>query len=52
MGSGGSQPKFSQEELKKLDTGKPILLPGGIKIVKNKNSGLLEGVPEEWANNY
>jgi hypothetical protein len=28
------------------------LLPGGIKIVKNKNTGLLEGVPEEWANNY
>lgn len=52
MGSGGSQPKFSQEDLKKLDNGKPILLAGGIKIVKNKDSGLLEGVPEEWAKNY
>lgn len=41
MGVGGSSPKFSEEELKKLDTGKPILLPGGIKIVKNKHTGLL-----------
>lgn len=38
--------------MKKLDAGKPILLPGGIKIVKNKQTGMLEGVPEEWANNY
>ena len=28
------------------------MLPGGIKIVKNGHTGLLEGVPEEWTNNY
>lgn len=27
-------------------------MPGGIKILKNKETGLLEGVPAEWANNY
>lgn len=42
---GGGQTKFSEEEMKKLDNGKPILLPGGIKITKNKNTGKLEGVP-------
>lgn len=52
MGLGGSQPKLTEEEKRKLESGKPILLPGGIKIVKNKETGLLEGVPEEWANNY
>jgi|JI9StandDraft_1071089.scaffolds.fasta_scaffold1188454_1 hypothetical protein len=52
MGIGGSHTKFTEDQLKKLETGKPILLPGGIKIVKNKHSGLLEGVPEEWAKNY
>jgi hypothetical protein len=52
MGSGPHSAKFSEEELKKLETGKPILFPGGIKIVKNKQTGLLEGVPAEWANNY
>lgn len=45
MGQGESSTKFSQEQMKKLESGKPILLPGGIKIVKNKSSGLLEGVP-------
>ena len=45
MGPFNSAPKFTQSELSKLDTGKPILLPGGIKIVKNKMTGLLEGVP-------
>jgi hypothetical protein len=45
MGTGGSQPKLSEEEKKKLDAGKPILLPGGIKIVKNPITGKLEGVP-------
>lgn len=52
MGLGGSQPKLTEDQQKKLDSGKPILLPGGIKILKNKDTGLLEGVPEEWANNY
>lgn len=52
MGIGGSSPKFNEEQMKKLDSGKPILLPGGIKIIKNKQTGMLEGVPEEWANNY
>lgn len=36
MGGRGSQPKLSEEEKQKLESGKPILLPGGIKIVKNK----------------
>lgn len=52
MGIGGSHHKFTKDQLEKLETGKPILLPGGIKIVKNKQTGLLEGVPEEWAKNY
>jgi hypothetical protein len=52
MGLGGSQPKLTEDEKRKLESGKPILLPGGIKIVKNKETGLLEGVPAEWANNY
>ena len=41
MGVGGSQPKLSEEQKKKLESGKPILLPGGIKIHKNKETGLL-----------
>lgn len=52
MGLGGSQPKLTEDEKRKLEAGKPILLPGGIKIVKNKETGMLEGVPSEWANNY
>ena len=52
MGGGNSQPKLSEEQQQKLESGKPILLPGGIKIHKNDLTGLLEGVPEEWANNY
>jgi len=52
MGLGGSQPKLSEDQKKKLEAGKPILLPGGIKIHKNKETGLLEGVPAEWAKNY
>lgn len=52
MGLGSSQPKLTEEEKKKLESGKPVLFPGGIKITKNKTTGLLEGVPEEWANNY
>jgi hypothetical protein len=28
-----------------LEAGKPIILPGGIRIVKNKETGLLEGMP-------
>ena len=52
MGAGHTKANFSQEQLKKLDSGKPILLPGGIKITKNKQTGMLEGVPEEWTKNY
>lgn len=46
MGLGRSSPNLTPEEQQKLDSGKPILLPGGIKIVKNKNTNLLEGVPK------
>jgi hypothetical protein len=52
MGLNRSSPTLTPEEQKKLDSGKPILLPGGIKIVKNKQTDLLEGVPREWAKNY
>ncbi len=52
MGLGRSSPSLTPEEQKKLESGKPILLPGGIKIVKNKTTNLLEGVPKEWAKNY
>jgi len=46
MGLGRSSPNLTPEEQKKLESGKPILLPGGIKIVKNKSTNLLEGVPK------
>lgn len=49
---GSSQPKLSEDEQRKLDSGKPIFFSGGIRIVKNKETGLLEGVPSEWAKNY
>jgi len=52
MGLKGSQPKLSEEEVRKLESGKPIVLAGGIRILKNKETGMLEGMPAEWANNY
>ena len=41
MGQGRSSPTLTPEEKIKLDSGKPILLPGGIKIVKNKQTEML-----------
>lgn len=43
MGGGIS---FTEAQKVKLEAGKPILLHGGVKIVRNPHSGLLEGVPE------
>ena len=45
MGGGNSKPNLTEDQKQKLETGKPILLPGGIKISKNNLTGLLEGVP-------
>ena len=36
---------LTAEERQKLDNGKPVLLPGGVKITKNPRTGKLEGVP-------
>lgn len=52
MGKGHSVPALTPEEKKKLESGKPIFRQGGINIHKNKETGLLEGVPREWAKNY
>lgn len=52
MGNGSSKLHLTKEQQNKLDSGKPVLFEGGIKIIKNKDTGLLEGVPAEWANNY
>ena len=39
MGPFASAPKLSEENREKLEAGKPILFQGGIKIVKNKQTG-------------
>ena len=38
--------------MKKLESGKPVCLQGGVNIRFNKKSGLLEGVPAEWVESY
>ena len=48
MGAFRSEPVLTTEEQERLNQGKPVLLPGGIKIMKNQSTGLLEGVPKEW----
>jgi hypothetical protein len=52
MGTVYNRPQLSEEQKRKLEAGKPVLFPGGIKITKNSKTGLLEGVPAEWAKNY
>ena len=40
---------MTEEQKIKLESGKPLLIQGGVKITKNARTGQLEGVPEEWA---
>ena len=45
-------PKLTEEQREKLESGKPVVLEGGIRITKNKNTGECEGIPVEWAKAY
>jgi len=46
MGLLSSHDQLTYEEQIRLDSGKPVMFEGGIKITKNPKTGLLEGVPE------
>jgi hypothetical protein len=43
---GGNLPrKLTEEEQKRLDEGKPIILEGGVRIKKNQLTNEYEGIP-------
>lgn len=51
MGNHHMRP-LTEDEKKKLEEGKPVLLPGGIRIKKNEITDEYEGIPEEWVKEY
>lgn len=46
------RPPLTQDEIGRLESGKPVSLQGGVNIRYNTKTGLLEGVPAEWVRNY
>ena len=50
--TGSRRPPLTQEEIGRLESGKPVSLLGGVNIRFNHKTGLLEGVPTEWVKNY
>lgn len=44
--------QLTAEEKSKFEQGRPLMPMPGVKITKNPVTGKLEGVPEEWVNNY
>lgn len=43
---------LTQEEINRLDSGKPIGVKKGLSIQHNPSTGLYEGVPMEWPKGY
>jgi hypothetical protein len=44
--------ELTEEDRKRLESGKPFHPLPGVSITKNPVTGQLEGVPEEWVKNY
>lgn len=44
--------QLTPDEKDKFEKGRPLMPMPGVKITKNPVTGKLEGVPEEWVNNY
>jgi hypothetical protein len=46
MGNDFDPKKLSEEDKKKLEEGRPVMVSEGIKVKKNPVTGKLEGVPK------
>jgi hypothetical protein len=52
MGNHYALKRLSAQQRERLESGKPVFMVGGVKIIKNKETGEYEGVPKEWVDNY
>ena len=43
---------LTADQKKKLEEGKPVLFPGGVRIKRNEKTGEYEGIPQEWVKEY